>query len=91
MATFKLIVADQDLDPIVVPRRPGPDCCGREMTSIGSGSAAKFEIVLWRCLACERYDTTSVRVDGQIFWVGAMGRAIREEEHRIIAAAYRVP
>ena len=60
------------------------------MTSIGSGHAANFDIEVWRCLSCERHQSTSVRVDGQNFWVGAMGRAIRKEELRIIANSYGV-
>jgi hypothetical protein len=77
------------LEPIVVPTPPGPPtCCGEAMTAIGSGGAANFEIELWRCLACERHESTFVRVDGKNFWVGAMGRAIRKEQLRIIADAY---
>jgi hypothetical protein len=30
------------------------------MTSIGSGSAANFEIELWRCRACERSETARI-------------------------------
>jgi hypothetical protein len=59
------------------------------MTSIGSGSAASFNIEVWRCLACERHESTFIRVDGKTFWVGAMGRAIRKEQLRIIADAYQ--
>jgi hypothetical protein len=82
-------VADNDSDPIVVPTRPGPPtCCDNEMTSLGSGSAANFAIEVWRCLTCESHETTFVRIDGKTFWVGAMARAIREEQRRIIAAAY---
>jgi hypothetical protein len=61
------------------------------MAALGSGYAASFQIDVWRCLTCEHHETTFVRVDGQTFWVGAMGRAIREEQLRIIAAAYGVP
>ena len=85
------VMPDQDSDPIVVPTPSGPPtCCEHEMTSIGPGYAANFEIELWRCLACERHEATFVRVDGKHFWVGAMGRAIREEQLRIFAAAYGV-
>lgn len=91
MAATVEAVSDEDSDPIVVPTPLGPpSCCEHEMTSIGSGYAANFEIELWRCLVCERHETTFVRVDGKNFWVGAMGRAIREEQLRIIAAAYGV-
>jgi hypothetical protein len=84
-------VAD-GFDPIATPTESGPPaCCGGEMTSIGSGSAANIDIELWRCLACERYVTTFIRVDGKNFWVGAMGRAIVREQLRIIAAAYTSP
>jgi hypothetical protein len=73
-----------------VPTPPGlPICCGKEMTLVGSGSAANFDIKVWRCLVCERHESTFVRVDGEKFWVGAMGRAIRREHLRIIADAYR--
>lgn len=58
------------------------------MTSIGSGCRAGFDIEVWRCLLCEGHQSTMVRVDGGNFWVGAMGRAIREEELRIIADSY---
>lgn len=66
-----------------------PTCCGKEMTPIGSGHAAGFAITIWRCRSCEASQTTSVRTDGQAFWVGAMGRAIREAELRAIADSYR--
>jgi hypothetical protein len=57
---------DQDSDPIVVPTPPGPpSCCGEAMVSIGNGCRANFEIEVWRCLACERTETTFVRVDGK--------------------------
>jgi hypothetical protein len=59
------------------------------MIAVGSGSAANFDIGVWRCLACERHASTFVRVDGKNFWVGAMGRAIRKEQLRIIADAYQ--
>ena len=77
------------MEPIVLPTPPGPpNCCGEEMTSIGSGRAANFDIEVWRCLICEEHQSTMVRVDGKNFWVGAMGRAIRREELRIIADSY---
>jgi hypothetical protein len=59
-------------------------CCGEEMAFIGSGHAAGFDIEVWRCLTCGKHESTSVRVDGQNFWVAAMARAIRSEELRII-------
>lgn len=37
---------------------------------------------------CEGHERTSFRVDGQNFWVGAMGRALRREDVRIIAESY---
>jgi hypothetical protein len=80
------------LEPIIVPTAPGPpNCCGKAMTSIGSGHAANFDIEVWRCLTCEGHESTFVRVDGKNFWVGAMGRAIRKEQLRIIADYYRMP
>ena len=78
-----------DYEIRVVPTPPGPPvCCGAEMVSIGKGHAANFDIEVWRCLSCEAHESTIVRTDGQFFWVGAMGRAIRNEELRIIADAY---
>jgi hypothetical protein len=78
------------MEPICVPTPPGlPSCCGQESTLIGSGYAATFDIAVWRCLICEGHQTITRRTDGQNFWVGAMGRAIRKEELRIIADAYK--
>lgn len=65
-----------------------PYCCRREMIPVGSGYAACFRIQTWRCPICEGHETTRVRVDGQSFWVGAMGRKIVAEELRILAALY---
>ncbi len=77
------------MEPIVVPTPPDANyCCGEMMMSVGSGYAANFEIGLWRCFTCEDHRTTFVWVGGQKFWVAAMGRAIRAEELRLIAAAY---
>jgi hypothetical protein len=59
------------------------------MTSIGSGSAANFDIKVWRCLVSERHENTFVRVGGKTLWLGAIGRAIRKEQLRIIAGAYQ--
>ena len=79
-----------DYEVRVVPTPPWPPiCCGEAMTSIGKGQVANFDIEVWRCLRCEGHDSTMVRTDGRAFWVGAMGRAIRNEELRIIAEAYR--
>ena len=78
-----------DYDVRVVPTPLGPSiCCGEPMVSIGKGRAANFDIEVWRCIHCEGHESTMVRTDGKTFWVGAMGRAIRKEELRIIAESY---
>ena len=68
--------------------RRAPICCDRPMALIGAGRAATFDLAIWRCLDCEAHERTTVRTDGQTFWVGAMGRAIESEEFRIVANAY---
>jgi hypothetical protein len=59
------------------------------MVLVAAGRAANFDIRAWRCLECEAHEHTSIRDDGQTFWVGALGRAIRRKERRIIEVAYR--
>lgn len=72
----------------VLPSPPGVlTCCG-EMVSIGTGHVgSSFDIEVWRCLNCGWHKSRVERVDGGKFWVGEMGRAIRREELRIIAAS----
>lgn len=78
-----------DDDVLVVPTPPGPPiCCDEPMVSIAKGRAAGFDIEIWRCISCEGHDSTMIRTDGQKFWVGAMGRAIRKEQLRLIAESY---
>jgi hypothetical protein len=67
---------------------PIPGCCGRQMTQIRSGRSAGVAICVWRCSVCERFASTSRRYDGQVFWVGAMGRAIVAGIDDLIAHAY---
>ena len=65
------------------PRRPS--CCGREPICVGRGNAAGFEVTLVLCMVCHRSQTFRRRIDGQNFWVGAMGRALDEEGRRLTA------
>jgi len=70
------------------PKRP--TCCGAAMVLVRQGERAGFSVELWRCLRCEAYRRTSIRIDGQNFWVGAMGAALHREGLRLIADAYGV-
>ena len=65
-----------------------PTCCGVEMVVVNFGRRANFAIWIWRCRGCERFEVTNRRYDGQTFWVGAMGKALDDEMHRLIAEAY---
>jgi len=67
---------------------PIPLCCGSRMVLLRSGRRACFAIWLWRCPVCEGFEWTNRRYDGETFWVGAMGRAIRAEQDELIADAY---
>ena len=63
-------------------------CCAREMALLRSGRRANFAIWMWRCPICERFEITNRRYDGQHFWLGAMGDALREKVNELIADAY---
>jgi hypothetical protein len=55
------------------------------MTSIAEGHRAGFDITIWKCDTCDRYEATNRRVDGNTYWVEAIGRAVIEESDRLIA------
>lgn len=62
------------------PTPPGASlCCQTPMVLIAAGHAANFNIGAWRCLECEAHELTNIRTDGQTYWVGAMGRAIKRD------------
>jgi hypothetical protein len=69
-------------------RAPIPACCGSQMVLLRSGRRAGFAIWVWRCAVCERFDSTNRRYDGDTFWVGTMGEAVRAKRMELIADAY---
>jgi hypothetical protein len=58
------------------------------MVVVNFGRCANFAIWIRRCRDCEGFEATNRRYDGENFWVGAMGRAVVDETHRLIAEAY---
>lgn len=65
-----------------------PICCDRQVTLVRAGQRAGFNIGLWRCTVCERFETTHKRYDGENFFVAAMGRAVLAKADELIADAY---
>lgn len=55
------------------------------MNAVATGHRAGFDIAVWQCEECRRYEASNRRVDDQSFWLGAMGRALVEETQRLIA------
>ena len=80
--------AAADTELLSGSRRPQPPikptkCCGGQTELLGTESSGTFRAEASRCPTCGTIHWSTTRIDGQNFWVGAMGQHTHDLRRRL--------
>ena len=59
------------------------ECCGEELELLGAQESRQFRVEATRCPRCGGVHWSNTRIDGQDFWVGALGLDVQRMEREL--------